>query len=345
MKLATISCSIPSIKYSNEEACEYWLDKITGLSSSEKIVYRKIVHKMLDFAGAKYRYGRDESKGETAYEHIMAAMKNAMVEGNYNAEDIDLVIYCGVGKGLIEPSNSYYYAKEMGILNAECFDVVDACMSWTRAMHICQKFLSSSAYKRIMVVTGEFHRGIRDTHNVPNVASLKYNFPMYTIGEAATATILEPSEDQWEFNFVSKPEHAELCTIPIDGYETFLAPSKRIGLNGPGKFVSFGKDLIDAATPLLTQLFQDTLTDVNDAKLYIPHAPSKTVYVDNLLKNGVEKERIFADVFEEYGNLVSSSVPTGIRKAADRGLIERGDSIVLVPASAGLSAAVVKLKY
>mgnify|MGYP003686729475 FL=1 len=107
MKLATISCSIPSIKYSNEEACDYWLDKITGLSSSEKIVYRKIVHKMLDFAGAKYRYGRDESKGETAYEHIMAAMKNAMVEGNYNAEDIDLVIYCGVGKGLIEPCLLY----------------------------------------------------------------------------------------------------------------------------------------------------------------------------------------------------------------------------------------------
>ena len=44
---------------------------------------------------------------------------------------------------------------------------------------------------------------------------LSYSFILFTIGEAATATILEDSENDWEFNFLSKPEHADLLLIPI----------------------------------------------------------------------------------------------------------------------------------
>ena len=61
-------------------------------------------------------------------------------------------------------------------------------------MHICQKFLRSKVYERIMAVTGEFHR-IRSSFDVKSVKSMEYNFPMYTIGEAATATILEDSSE------------------------------------------------------------------------------------------------------------------------------------------------------
>ena len=44
-------------------------------------------------------------------------------------------------------------------------------------------------------------------------------FPMYTIGEATTATVLVPSDDEWTFEFRAKPELADLCTIPIEGFE------------------------------------------------------------------------------------------------------------------------------
>ena len=87
---------------------------------------------------------------------------------------------------------------------------------------------------------------------------MEYNFPMYTIGEAATATIVEFSDQDWEFNFISRPKYAHLCTIPVEGYEIFLPPNEKIGLNGPGRFVSFGKDLLDAATPFLANLIQES---------------------------------------------------------------------------------------
>ena len=142
-----------------------------------------------------------------------------------------------------------------------------------------------------MVVTGEFHLGIRDTNTINNLSELSYNFPMYTIGEAATATILEDSKNNWEFNFLSKPEHADLCTkmIPIDGYETFLPPNDRIGLNGPGKFVSFGKELLTTAAPILSDFIKDSFDDHSQFKLFIPHAPAKKTYVELLARAGVEQ--------------------------------------------------------
>ena len=51
---------------------------------------------------------------------------------------------------------------------------------------------------------------------------------------------------------------------------------------------------------------------------------------------------MYTKVFENFGNLVSSSVPVGIATAMEDGLIKEGDSVSLVPASAGLSVAVVK---
>ena len=185
--------------------------------------------------------------------------------------------------------------------------------------------------------------GISDTNTINNLSELSYNFPMYTIGEAATATILEDSKNNWEFNFFSKPEYADLCTIPIDGYETFLPPNDKIGLNGPGKFVSFGKELFDQAGPLSKKLLNKTYDSFDDVKLFIPHAASKKAYVDLLSELGIEKEKIFTKVYEDYGNLVSSSVPVGLSLAIEEKLITSGDNVSLIPTSAGLSGAVVKI--
>ena len=286
MKITSIAYSAPSKSYSNEEFADLFRDQLTGLSADEKSMYHGLILKMLNHTGAEHRYMRDIEKGETAYEHILGAMKTTLENSGLKPEEIDLVIYCGVGKGFIEPSNSYLYAREMKMFNAECFDVVDACMSWTRTMQICQNFLKAGTYSNIMVVTGEFHLGLRDTNEIKNVQSLEYNFPMYTIGETATATIVEASGQDWDFTFLSKPEFADLCTIPLEGYETFLPPSARIGLNGPGKFVSFGKDLLGAASPLLTELIRTSFKNFDDVKLFIPHAPSKTVYLENLIGIG-----------------------------------------------------------
>ncbi len=341
MKISSIGLSDPSMRLNNGQLLDLLKSQQTSLSASETHKYYERVARLLDQAGARYRHLRDIESGETAYEHIISAAHSVLTECSVAASDVDLVIYCGVGRGVIEPSNAYYYASELGMHTAECFDITDACMSWVRSLEIAQMYLATGKASRVLVLTGEFHLNIRSPIDIKGMESLRYNFPTYTIGEAATATLLEASSDQWDFQYISRPEHFDLCTIPLHGYETYFRPSSRLGLNGEGRFVSFGKELFSKATPLLQNLLKTRGPRVDDIDLYIPHAPSKSEYAAGRDRLGIPANKVFLGIFEEFGNIVSSSMPAGIHEARRLGLISAGSRLCLAPASAGISCACV----
>ncbi len=343
MKIRSIGLSVPSLRLNNDQLIDLLKTQKTSLSSADANKYYSRVARLLDQAGAKHRHLSDIKSGETAYQHILSAARNAIADACIEPSQIDLVIYCGVGKGLIEPSNAYYYASELGMHTAECFDVADACMSWVRSLELAQLYLASSKATRVMVLTGEFHLNIRSPDDINGMASLRYNFPTYTIGEAATATILEASSNPWNFQYVSRPKHFDLCTIPLHGYQSYIRANDKVGINGVGKFASFGKELFDHATPLLQELLTTKGPNQEDVDLYIPHAPSKTAYFDGAKRLGIPSSKVFLRIFEEFGNIVSSSMPAAIHQAKQLGLISDGSRLCLTPASAGISCACVTL--
>ena len=247
-------------------------------------------------------------------------------------EDIDLLIYCGVGKGFLEPANAYFYAQKLG-MTASCFDIVDACMSWIRALEISYEFFKSGRYKHIMIANGEFniYRGFPDNFKIRDLRMVEYTFPTYTIGEAASATVLSSSDDVWKFAYKSIPALADLCTIPLDGYENFVEPSKRVGMNGLNNFVSYGRELFDAARKYLAPLVKELVEDLNYPDIYFPHAASDAAYLAASKDHSLPVEKMFAEVFPNYGNLVSASIPVGMDMALKSGRLQRGSKVGILP--------------
>jgi 3-oxoacyl-[acyl-carrier-protein] synthase III len=232
MKIAAISYRVPSRVMTNSDMIEMVDELNPNVSRPRKAVYFRAVDTLYRRLGAKTRHVRDIVRGEKASDMILGAMDDALARAGMAPEDIDLLIYCGVGRGFLEPANAYFYAKARGMRTTNCFDVTDACMSWVRAIQIAYQMLSVGAFRNVMVINGEFHLGIHDRWRIETLESLAYSFPMFTIGEAATATILLPGEQDWRFDYASQTDHADLCTIPLPEYSQFVAPSNRIGLNG-----------------------------------------------------------------------------------------------------------------
>ncbi len=345
MKIASVAYRVPTWKVTNDALLAY-MDKCNPyVPAFKKEPYLKIVKKLLRQTGAETRYLRDPRLNQKVSDLILGAMNDALEQANLLATDIDLLIYCGVGRGFLEPANAYFYAHAIGMNRANCFDIVDACMSWIRSTHIAQLMLTAGAFKRVMIINGEFHLGFHDNWEIRDLRSLEYSFPMYTIGEAATATILIPSSEDWEFNFLSKAEFSDLCTIPLPNHANFVEPNQKIGLNGIYKFVSYGKELFQAGTNSLGELIRATVKDVDRNLWYFPHAPSKKIYEVDMPKYGVPAEKVYLKVFPQFGNLVSASVPVGLCLAQAEGVLKSGDPIALIPVSAGLVAAVVQLIF
>src|SRR3972149_3466271 len=132
MKIDSIGVRIPTRKITNQNILEMLEQHSPEASTLLLKTYQRIVKGLFSAAGSQVRHVRDEEKGEKASDFILGAMTDALEKANIKAEEIDLLIYCGVGKGFLEPANAYFYAQKLG-MTASCFDIVDACMSWIRA--------------------------------------------------------------------------------------------------------------------------------------------------------------------------------------------------------------------
>ncbi|HVP19953.1 MAG TPA: 3-oxoacyl-[acyl-carrier-protein] synthase III C-terminal domain-containing protein [Spirochaetia bacterium] len=346
MRIESIGVSVPSRKVTNDDILKMLEEKSNGISPIILKSYQRMVRALFVIAGSDVRYVRDSDKDEKASTFIIQAMKIALEKANLTTGDIDLLIYCGVGKGFLEPANGYFYAQKMG-MTCSCFDIVDACMSWTRALEVSYEFFRSGRYRHVMILNGEFNiqHGFPDNFKIHSLRQIEYTFPTYTIGEAATATILSPSEAEWKFAYKSVPALADLCTIPLDGYDNFVEPNKRIGKNGLYNFVSYGKELFDAARRYLVPLVKELVDDLSEPDIYFPHAASDAAYLSATKEHAVPEEKMYAKVFPNYGNIVSASIPVGMDMALREGKLKRGHDVVLCPASAGMVYSAVRFVY
>ena len=346
MRIESIAMKIPSRKITNDDILDFLVTYSNGVSKRMLKGYQRVVSGMLTSTGADVRYIRDKSRSERASDFVLAAMKESLRKAELTPEEIDLLIYCGVGKGFLEPANAYFYADAMGMV-CSCFDLADACMSWTRALELAYEFLRSGRYKKIMVINGEFNsdHGLPDNFEVKNLKQLEYTFPTYTIGEAATSTILVASEQEWTFDYITRADLCDLCNIPLEGFDDFVEPTSRIGKNGVLNFVAYGREMFASAEDHLGELLLRVVRNLDEPDIYFPHAASSNAYLKGGDKIGIDPDKMYSEVFPRYGNVVSASIPMGMHLAIEENRLKRGDKVVLCPASAGMVYAVVQFKY
>ena len=348
MKIQSVALKVPSFKMTNQVILDLIAQYSNGVSKTKLKTYQRIVDKLFKINGSEVRYIRDKAKNEKASQFVVAAMTEALEKSSIDKNDIDLLIYCGVGKGFLEPANAYFFADAMG-MECSCFDIADACMSWVRALEISYHFLKSGQYENIMIINGEFNgeHAFPANFEVKSLGQMAYTFPTYTVGEAASATIVTASDEPWSFHYKTQPDLCDLCNIPLAGYESFVDTKSRVGKNGVNFFVAYGKEMFDSTAKYLTELIKEHVKDLSAPDIYFPHAASNMAYLDAAKKiTGSQNiDKLYTKVFSTYGNLVSASIPAGIHLALEEGRLKRGDKVVFVPASAGMVYSVVQFTY
>jgi 3-oxoacyl-[acyl-carrier-protein] synthase III len=348
LNIESLAVALPTQRVTNDELIALVRSANTEVDDRIVETYCRTLGTFLQRSGARTRAYRNRQTGETAIDFITAAVSRALQEAGVTGAEIDLVIYCGVGRGFLEPANATFVARACR-LDCDAFDISDACMSWVRALHIAYSLLLSGTYTRILVVNGEFtvyEHGLPEVLKIRSPDQLRHVFPAFTIGEAATATVLTRSTKLWRFTFRSRPDLADLCSLPLPGYRDFSGPdvNARIGLSGIHQLVSFGQELGENGIRELTSLLRDSIPDFGAIELFFPHGATQQWCREGTQRLGLSP-RVVCNVFPEAGNLISASIPVALRRAADDGRLRRGQRIVLCPASAGMSFAVVEFEY
>lgn len=347
MKIMSIGVSLPTLKKGNDDIIND-IRKFNRHHSATLIEqYIKLLRHLFKKSGADTRFWRDRDSGESANQLLRQAINDALDQVKIDAASVDMLIYVGVGRGFLEPANAYFCAKMMG-MKCECFDISDACMSYVRALDIAQGYLVTGKYKNILIVNAEctvYEYGYPELFKVHSLEQMKYTFPTYTIGEAATATLVNADGDDWIFQFDSVPDLANLCTIPLEGFEGFIGDKKSVGQHGVNRFVSFSAEMFRIATERMVNLVKETIEEHDAPDIWFPHAAAEYPCLEIANNLGIDLDSIYIDSFGRYGNLASASIPVAIWSAIRENKLKRGMKVVLAPASAGMSFATVQLVY
>jgi len=345
MKFLSIAYALPSKLVSNEKLIEEIIEKNRHHLSPEEL--ERIAERMKQFfkmSGTVTRYHR--GIGERAVDFAVKAGKAALEKAGVKPEEVDLLIYAGVARGWMEPATANLFQSELGLKSATCFDVMDACASWIRSLAIAKSFLAQKAYKLVMILNCEFSFREYANFEFKSIKEMETAFSAFTIGEAATATLLKSngSEDDSFFSFKSWGEKHGLCKITLPNAEDFSPRNSRDGLK-PMSFFALPGELLSFTVRKLVAHFRESQAIASKVhEIVIGHAVSgaSTSKVVKLLN--LDPSRVF-ETHSRFGNTVAASLPLAMAVAEAEGRLVRGMRVLLLMGSAGVSTAVGSFTY
>jgi 3-oxoacyl-[acyl-carrier-protein] synthase III len=347
MRLDSVKLVLPSRGLTNDEVVALVREQSAAVyrGDLERLVAR--VGALLHRSGAVHRYWL--APGEETLTLVARAVQQAVDAAGCGIADVDLLICAGVDRGFVEPANAYLIAQALDLGRVACFDVVDACNGWTRAIQLLFALFRTGAYRRALIINSEFPMfdggpiyprlfGLRDRKE------LAWSFAGYTLGEGVTATVLSAvSDGDWEFHGSSRPDLADLSTLPLPGYERYRRASARIARNGVGQFAAFSGAMFAEAIGEVGRLFERLKVPTNEIRAIFPHGATRRSWDQGARWLGVR--HLMYHTYPRYGNLVSASIPAGLATAIDNGELRRGDRVVICGASAGMSFSASSFRY
>ena len=96
------------------------------------------------------------------------------------------------------------------------------------------------------------------------------------------------------------------------------------------------KFAISIIPKVVNKLLENSGEDISNIKYIIPHQANLRIIEDAAKKLNINKDKFYINL-ESYGNTSAASVPIALSEAVKKGLINKGDKIILVGFGGGLT--------
>ena len=262
------------------------------------------------------RERRIVADGEASSDLGARAALKAIEYAEIDKNDIDLVLVCTATPDRKAPNTACLVKHNLGIRNfCPAFDISAVCSGFIYGMSICQNFIQSGAYKKILLVGADTFSKITDWNRRDCVY----------FGDGAGAVILEPST--YDNALFSSKIYSD-----CDYTDTFTVYPK------DSTFTMDARGIYDMATRNLPEAIINILKDndftPDDISYLLPHQPSI-----RLLRTVAERLEIpFSKVkhnMEHYANTSAATIPILLDETNRKKELKRDDLIVFAGVGSG----------
>jgi len=282
---------------------------------------------------------------ETASQMGAYAAYAALEDAGLTFADIDCIVCTSGTMEQPIPCTAVLIQKAMGQERSgvPAFDINSTCLSFVVGLDMMSYLIDAGRYRRILLISTE-------------IASIGLNWDhkesAALFGDGAAAAVIGKSE---EFPG-SRILHANMQTFSegsrmseIRGGGTAKHPREHSDTTADDfLFDMDGGDIFRLASRKLPKFVDDLLdgaqTCMKEIKLVIPHQGSAMAMRIIQRKLGITDEQMMY-ITPDHGNTIAASIPMGLHEAIRQKRIVRGDRVLLLGTSAGVSLGGVIFDY
>lgn len=317
--------------------------KITGAFVPEKIVKNEELTKLVDTSDEwiQTRTGvgqRHISEGDNTSDIAAKAAVDILKKGNIDPLSIELIIVATVSSDYSTPSTACLVQAHIGAKNAIAFDVTAACSGFVYGVSVADKFIKTGVYRNAIVIGAEVLSKITDWSDRTTCV---------LFGDGAAGAYLERTE-----------EGGILCEdIGSDGTRgASLTASYKVAANAfntiekkaPSCIAMDGRAIFDFATRQIPKsiklLLEKCGVKPEEINHVVPHQANSRIIDIVSRKVSIPMDKFYLNMYH-YGNTSSASIPIALNEMNEKGMLQKGDKIILVGFGGGLTWGCILLEW
>ncbi len=272
------------------------------------------------------------STNENTSDFAINVGKKLIENSNISAEDIDIVIVATITSDYLTPSTACIVQGAIGAKNALAFDINVACSGFVYALSIADKFLKSGIYKNAIVIGAETLSKLLDWSDRSTCV---------LFGDGSGGVLLTACED---YNSIIAED------LKANGVSWQTITGGKLNNNNP--FIKEeiqkdnfylqmnGREVFNFATKTVPKSINTILEKANitldDIKYIVPHQANSRIVEVVAKKLKVSLDKFYLNL-QTYGNTSAASIPIALAEMSEKGLLQKGDKIIITGFGAGLT--------
>lgn len=253
------------------------------------------------------------------------AAQAALDAAGLGPDAIDLVICATSTPDHTFPATATQIQAALGITKGAAFDLQAVCAGFVFAVSTADRFLSTGAAKRALVIGAETFSRILDWEDRTTCV---------LFGDGAGAIVLEAREDGergvLSASLRSDGRHRE--KLYVDGGPGSTGTTGHLRMEGKEVF----RFAVGQVTDVIVDAFAKAGLSADDLDWFVPHQANRRIIEASADKLGIAREKIVLTV-DQHGNTSAASIPLALDVAARDGRIKPGDLVMIEAIGGGFS--------
>lgn len=272
---------------------------------------------------------------------IVPAAIECLANRGLSPDEVDCVIVATITPDQPCPSTAAIVQRKIGARHAWGFDLAAACSGFLFGLVTARALVESGAARRVLLCAGD---------KMSAITNVGDRLTAVLLGDAGTATLVEASDDPLvgihDHELWMDGDGASLLGVPAGGsarpasIATVAAHEHALHQNGQAVFKAAVCRMAEVSSTLLRR----NGMGADDLAWFVPHQANLRIIEAVGKRLGVPGHKVMSNV-DRFGNTSAASIPLCLSEWRQRGLLHRGDKVVLTSFGAGFTAGSVYMSW